>query len=163
MIKKLKFWGKHQAEDHSFISRLCDEKSFFRFFIPDLKHAKKEVIIESPFMANSRIKTIIPTINNLVKRKVKVFIITRDPSILEKSSAIQSSRIIKQLENIGVNVLATTNNHHRKLAIIDRKILWEGSLNILSQTNSREIMRRIKSPFFAQEMFDFLKLKKFIK
>ena len=53
-------------------------------------------------------------------------------------------------------------NHHRKLAIIDRQILWEGSLNILSQIKSREIMRRIEGDNYAQDMFNFLKLKRFI-
>lgn len=48
------------------------------------------------------------------------------------------------------------------LAILDRKILWEGSLNILSQTKNREIMRRIESKEFALEMFNFLKLSRFL-
>ena len=40
-------------------------------------------------------------------------------------------------------------NHHRKLAILDRKVLWEGSLNILSQTRSREIrIKLIKEEFW---------------
>ena len=107
-------------------------------------------------------KTLSPIFKRLVDRGVKVYIITRDPSILENPLANQSSEIIKQFEVMGIHVLATVNNHHRKLAIIDREILWEGSLNILSQTNSREIMRRIESSYFAQEMFDFLNLEKFI-
>ncbi len=162
MIKIFNFGNKSQAEDRSFISRLCDEKSFFKYFIPDLKRAKKEVIIESPFITRQRMKTLTPILKTLVDKGVDVYIITRDPSILDEPLSIQSSQVIKQLEIIGANVLAAANNHHRKLAIIDRKILWEGSLNILSQTNSREVMRRIDSPFFAQEMFDFLNLKKFI-
>jgi hypothetical protein len=46
--------------------------------------------------------------------------------------------------------------------MIDRKILWEGSLNIFSQTNSREIMRRFEDKETALETFEFLKLGKFI-
>ena len=34
---------------------------------------------------------------------------------------------------------------HRKVVVIDREILYEGSLNILSQNNSIEMMRRIES------------------
>jgi hypothetical protein len=54
-------------------------------------------------------------------------------------------------------------NHHRKLAILDKKILWEGSLNILSQIYSREIMRRIDNQDLTLEMFNFLKFYRFIK
>jgi len=63
---------------------------------------------------------------------------------------------------LGVQVLLCVGNHHRKLAILDRKILWEGSLNILSQTHSREIMRRIDSSKLTGEMFKFLKLERWI-
>ncbi len=45
---------------------------------------------------------------------------------------------------------------------IDQNILWEGSLNILSQTRSQEIMRRIESKDLALEMFNFLKLEKYL-
>ena len=47
---------------------------------------------------------------------------------------------------------------HRKLAVIDRAILWEGSLNILSQSNSKEIMRRTKSAFLANQVINFTKM-----
>jgi hypothetical protein len=74
----------------------------------------------------------------------------------------QSEDVIRTFEIMGVQTLLCVGNHHRKLAILDRKILWEGSLNILSQTHSREIMRRIENEEITMEMFNFLKLYKFI-
>ena len=162
MIKIFNFGSKSQVEDRSFISRLCDEKSFFKYFIPDLKRAKKEVIIESPFITRQRMKTLTPIFKTLVNRGVSIYIFTRDPKEHQKPYDWQSEMEIQNFENIGVHTLICKGNHHRKLAIIDREILWEGSLNILSQTKSREIMRRIDSKFLAQEMFDFLKLGKSI-
>jgi hypothetical protein len=75
----------------------------------------------------------------------------------------QAEGAIHYFETIGIQVFVSQNNHHRKLAIIDRQILWEGSLNILSQNNSREIMRRINSDYHAQDMFNFLELGKFVE
>ena len=49
-----------------------------------------------------------------------------------------------------------TYGHHRKLAIIDRSILYEGSLNILSQNDSLEIMQRIEPEELARQMIDFM-------
>ena len=60
-------------------------------------------------------------------------------------------------------VFITKNNHHCKLAFIDRNVLWEGSLNILSQTNSREIMRRIEGENHAPKMFNYHNLGRIIK
>jgi hypothetical protein len=87
---------------------------------------------------------------------------TRDPKEHEENMEYQSEDAISQFERMGVQVLLCIGNHHRKLAILDRKTLWEGSLNILSQNKSREIMRRIESEELAIQMFEFLKLGRFI-
>lgn len=47
---------------------------------------------------------------------------------------------------------------HRKLAIIDGCILWDGSLNILSQAHSKEIMRRPNSAILCKQMASFTRL-----
>lgn len=70
---------------------------------------------------------------------------------------IQAQDTINMLLDLGVGVLFT-GGHHRKLAIIDRNVLWEGSLNILSQNSSCEIMRRIDSRLIALQMLAFIKL-----
>lgn len=87
---------------------------------------------------------------------------TRDPKEHYEGMEYQSEAEISYCETIGIQVLLCTGNHHRKLAILDKKILWEGSLNILSQTYSREIMRRIENKELTMQMFNFLKLSRFI-
>ncbi len=144
-------------------SSLYDEKTFYRKFIEDLSTCQKEVIIESPFISTERAKRLYPTFERLVKQGVRVYILTRDPSEHSESFEVQSESEIRRFEVLGVQVFICTGNHHRKLAILDRKILWEGSLNILSQIKSREIMRRIESQKSALEMFHFLKLGRFIQ
>ncbi len=143
-------------------STLHDEKTFYQKFLQDLEKCQDEVIIESPYITTERMRTFDRIFQKLLKNKVKIYIITRDPKEHEEFMEPQSEDAIKWCEMIGIQVLMCTGNHHRKLAILDKKVLWEGSLNILSQTRSREIMRRINGQEFAQEMFNFLKLGKFL-
>lgn len=146
-----------------FISHLFDEKSFYSYFRKDLLRAKNRVIIESPFISISRMEFLLPIFKKLVNRNVEIYIITKDPKSLLKIMANQSEKVITQLEMLGVHVFVASNNHHRKIAILDNRILWEGSLNILSHKNSREIMRRIEGEKYTKEMFNFLNLGKLIK
>jgi phosphatidylserine/phosphatidylglycerophosphate/cardiolipin synthase-like enzyme len=143
-------------------SILYDETTFYNKFKQDLLEAKQEVIIESPFIATRRLEMLKPVFEALVGRGVQVFIMTRDPLEHDESMLRQAEAGVHYFEVLGVQVLLCEGGHHRKLAMIDRKVLWEGSLNILSQTKSREIMRRIESETMALEMFEFLKLNKFI-
>ena len=140
-------------------SILYDETSFYNRFTKDLMEAKDEVIIESPYITSRRMRLFRPIFKRLVSRGVKVYIMTRDPKEHDLPQEYQSEAEIRNFENIGVQTLLCLGNHHRKLAILDRKVIWEGSLNILSQANSREIMRRIESRKLSEDMFSFLKYK----
>jgi len=147
---------------NSYTSALHDEKSFYKAFLRDLEQCQKEVIIESPFITSGRMKTLWTTLRRLYAKGVKIFIVTRDPKEHLDNYESQSESEIEALETIGIQVLLCTGNHHRKLAIIDRTILWEGSLNILSQIHSREIMRRLEGGGFAVDMFNFLNFGRYI-
>lgn len=128
----------------------------------DLRECRKEVIIESPYITSERMKILTPVFADLIENGVSIYVITRNPKEHDEILAKQAETEIQKFENIGVQTLLCVGNHHRKLAIIDRIILWEGSLNILSQARSREIMRRIQSSELATETFNFLNLNKFI-
>lgn len=103
-----------------------------------------------------------PVLESLIKRGVTVCVITRDPQEHDFPLDEQSEAEIRRFEELGIQTLLCIGNHHRKLAILDRETLWEGSLNILSQSVSREIMRRIPGKELAMQMFEFLRLDKFL-
>jgi hypothetical protein len=143
-------------------SQLYDQDGFYTAFLKDLNKCQHEVIIESPFITRRRLETVLPTIQKLKKRRVRVVVNTRNPLETEKDHMRDGSMYaIAKLQHLGVQVLFT-GGHHRKLAILDRQILWEGSLNILSQNDSCEVMRRISSVQLAWQMTRFIGIDKFI-
>src|SRR3989339_348644 len=146
---------------NNFTTALHDEKTFYKAFLRDLDQATEEIIIESPFITSYRMRMLWPALRRAYSKGIKVYVITRDPNDHSDGYELQSEYEIEALEALGIQVLLCTGNHHRKLAIIDRKILWEGSLNILSQIHSREIMRRLDGGGFAVEMFNYLNFGKY--
>ncbi|MBW7956047.1 hypothetical protein H3C66_04925 [Patescibacteria group bacterium] len=142
-------------------SSLHDESTFYPQFVEDLLHAQHEVVVESPYITAERMKLLFPIFQRLVNRGLKVYIFTRDPQEHSLALEYQSEVEIQKFEELGVQVFLCTGNHHRKIAILDRMILWEGSLNILSQTKSREFMRRINDKKTTKETLKFLNLERF--
>ena len=102
-------------------------------------------------------ETFYPIFSQILDCGIKIHIITRDPIEHNEEYKHQATEEILQCAEMGINMVLMKGFHHRKIAIIDRKILWEGSLNILSQINSLEIMRRIEEKRIAREMLNFLK------
>ncbi|NCN58292.1 hypothetical protein GW940_00050 [Candidatus Microgenomates bacterium] len=128
----------------------------------DLKRCRKEVIIESPYITAFRMELLYPTVKDLQNRDVKIHIITRDPVEHEEFYRHQATNEILTCYEMGINIVMLRGYHHRKLAILDRKTLYEGSLNILSHNRSMEIMRRIEGKEWAEEMFRFAGLNSLI-
>lgn len=144
--------GKHDG------GNLYNEKTFYHYFIKDMMNAKKEVIIYSPFVSKFRTDYLKRTIVKLREKNIEVFIFTRPVDITTYDTIIhdQLQVALDRYEEMGVNVCYLSGYIHEKVAIIDREILWEGSLNILSQRASREMMRRTESESSAIEVIKHL-------
>lgn len=133
---RLPFFRRSESQDLT-TSQLFDEKTFYRKFLKDVTYCRSELIIESPFIT------------------------TRPPIEHEDYLRNEAEVALSALNRAGVTILLT-GGHHRKVAIIDRAILWEGSLNILSYNQSCEVMRRISSPKIAQDMLRFIGIERHI-
>ena len=149
------FRQTHSQGSDLLSSQLFNEKTFYPAFEKDLRNCGSELIIESPFITRRRYQSLLPTLQKLKARKVRIIINTKDPHELDENRREEAYRVIASLQRKGIQVIYT-NGHHRKLAIIDRSILYEGSLNILSQNRSTEIMRRTESVRMAWEMVRFI-------
>ena len=137
-------------------TELFNERTFYGEFLKDLSRAKEKIIIESPFITINRIEIFTPIFQGLVSKGIKIAIITRDPIEHDESIKYHATDAILTCKELGAQITLLKGKHHRKLAIIDNNILWEGSLNILSQSHSKEIMRRIYNPYEVSKMKSFL-------
>lgn len=141
-------------------SRLFNNETFYRSFTNDLRYAKRRVYIESPFITKRRIDELLPILEGLRHRGIEITVNTRCPDEHDGEYIEQASNGIHAMQGLGVRVLYTVK-HHRKLAVVD-DVLWEGSLNILSQNDSCEIMRRTVSSVLVEEMLRFTGAAKYV-
>ncbi|HLZ14963.1 MAG TPA: phospholipase D-like domain-containing protein [Candidatus Saccharimonadales bacterium] len=141
---------------------LYDQNTFYKAFGRDLSSAQQEVIIESPFITEKRMNVLLPIFIKMRRRNVKVIVNTRNPNEHEGDYYRQAINAVSAMQDLGIIVLYT-RGHHRKLAIIDRKIVYEGSLNILSFSDSCEIMRKIVSETIAMQLCKFIAIDRYIR
>jgi phosphatidylserine/phosphatidylglycerophosphate/cardiolipin synthase-like enzyme len=141
---------------------LFNQDTFYKAFLKDIKKAKTIVLIESPFITEKRLSFFLPIFRTLIKRGVRIVINTKPFEEHNPLLFDQVQGAVASLQAMGVEVYMTIG-HHRKLAIIDSEILWEGSLNILSQNDSCEIMRRMVSKNVAFETLRYIDFKKWSK
>jgi hypothetical protein len=151
-------WRKQMCNS----SKLYDQNTFYTAFERDLKHCKQELIIESPFITARRMNALLPFFARLRKRGVSIIVNTRNPAEHNGDYYYQSLDAVTTMQAIGITILYTVG-HHRKLAVIDREMFYEGSLNILSYSDSCEIMRRIVSSSETEMLIKFIGIKKNVR
>lgn len=105
--------------------------------------------------------TLLPTLIKLRRNGVRIVVNTRNPEEHDYKYEEQATLAVQAMQEIGIKVLYTVR-HHCKLAIIYEEILWLGSLNILSQNDSCEIMRRMKLKIDCEATIRFIRLSKIL-
>ncbi len=138
---------------------LCNERNFWRCFYKDMENACKSVHIVSPFITIKRSGNLSKCFRDLINRGVKIVIHTRH--VWDHDNAymkLHAKLAIVVLRSMGVE-FSFISRTHSKLAIIDRRICWAGSLNILSWNNTPEQMTRFDCSKTADEFIRELGLR----
>jgi superfamily II DNA or RNA helicase len=127
---------------------IFDDKTFNPVYTTDISSAQREVIIVSPFLSLRRVHS---ALNYLVNNKVKTIVITRPIENYVEKDKSKISECIEMLKQNEI-VVKTKANIHQKFAIIDQRIIWYGSINLLGYGKSEESIMRIESIDIANEL-----------
>jgi len=79
-------------------SSLFDQNTFYRAFERDLRHARQEVVIESPFIAANRMEVLLPILSKLSRRGIRIVVNTRHPDEHEVDYRHQAFEAVASLK-----------------------------------------------------------------
>jgi superfamily II DNA or RNA helicase len=147
---------KGDAVDSEAVDIIYDRENFLPLFSNDMLNAKKEILIVSPYVKKRRVMQMAQYIDAALGNNVRVIVITRpieDFKEKEQSAIVAALDILKDM---GIKVVFKSNIH-QKFAIMDQKILWYGSINLLSFGNSEESIMRLDSYNIANELIKSIK------
>lgn len=128
---------------------LYNETNFYGAFRKDLRGARERIVIYSPFIHINRLADIAADLRAVIDRGIQVVIVTRK---IHQEEA-QKVQLIREIERVGTEVVQRAGLHE-KLAFIDDRVVWFGSLNILSQRASSEQMIRFGNREFTLKLME---------
>ena len=132
-----------------------DEGTFYPAFTRDLEHAGDSVLVFSPFMTGRGTSRWVDYFRVALQRGVTIRIVTRPSAEFGGSSEEETEDAIDQLRDLGITIDLRARMHE-KVAFIDNRILWLGSLNILSHRDTSECMVRLTGETLCKQLFEFI-------
>lgn len=120
---------------------IVTQDDFYPLLIRDAQATRSQVVIYSPFLTQNRIAMLQPTLLSAQERGVRVYVITKPLQERPARSTAEFRFLERSLEECGVMVIHK-RNMHEKLVFLDDDVLWSGSLNPLSHSDTQEVMER---------------------
>ena len=120
------------------------DTTMWKQFFKDLESANHRLIIQSAFIGINRMKDYWAPLRRCVRRNVSVCVFLQQPERWNGPDAPPVSNfeaLAEGLENEGVHVTLKPEIHE-KLMVVDESVLWDGSLNYLSHTRSKDRIHR---------------------
>jgi superfamily II DNA or RNA helicase len=130
---------------------IFDKDNFLPVFNQDINAAKKEILIVSPFVRKMRTLQMTKHLKVVLEKKARVLIVTRPKEDFKPKDHATIQRTLNLLTDCGASVVFKSNIH-QKFAVMDQKVVWYGSINLLSYGSAQESIMRIESANIANEL-----------
>jgi len=133
------------------IDIIFNKQSFMPVYSNDLISAEREIIIVSPFITKKGVLHMMEYLRAALEKKVKVVVVTRPKEDFKGKNPAGLVEALELLKEEKIS-LVLRSNIHQKFAVMDQKLVWYGSINLLSFGSSEESIMRLESPNVAHEL-----------
>lgn len=145
------YTAKADSRPFEATNAIFDSHNFLTVFNHDISSAKSEIVIVSPYITKRRLYQMMDILSLGINNGAKLVIITRSESDYKENDKRSFQDMIDDIRNTGADVIFKPDIH-QKFAVIDQRIVWYGSINLLSFGNSEESIMRLDSLNIANEL-----------
>jgi regulator of replication initiation timing len=143
--------AKGDSKPFESINAIFNNNNFLTVFNNDILSAKNEIIIVSPYIGKRRLAQMLNILMTAINNGARVTVITRPETDYKEKDRISVQEMTASLKNSEISVVLKANIH-QKFAVIDQRIVWYGSVNLLSFGSSEESIMRLESLNIANEL-----------
>lgn len=133
------------------VNAIFDLDSYEPVYLRDLREAREEIVISSQTLNT-------PKVNQLIRLseerpELKITVVTWAPEVYRYGRDEVRIELMNRLKAAGFKLLTVEDNCER-FAIIDRDIVWYGSMNLLSKADVEDNLMRVVSKEIAAELLE---------
>ncbi len=130
---------------------IFDIDSYADVYRNDLLTAEKEILISSPAISGKKVYEIIHLLREKQEAGIKIVIVTWKPDCYGYGDSVYWQELQEQMRKAGfdMNLVEDYCEHY---CIIDRQVVWYGSMNFLGKEDAEDNLMRIADGKIAHEL-----------
>ena len=132
---------------------IFDNNSYMSVFERDMTEAGREIVISSPGISAKGVRRILKNLGERHDAGVKITLLTLPAEGYPKEHIEKTKELLAELRALGATVMEKPGMHEH-FAVIDREIVWYGSVNLLSNAKEEDNLMRVKSREIGQELLE---------
>lgn len=132
---------------------IFDMDTYAPIYHRDLTEAEHEIVISSPSLSRKKVQYLMNLLKPRQEEGIKVSIVTYHPDTYKYGGDTVRMNLLHQLQHAGFSIQYVHQNCE-KFAVIDRRIVWYGSMNLLSKEDIDDNLMRVVDTSIAEELLE---------
>ena len=141
------------ASGHQTVNAIYDRGNYTETFERDLIEAEREIVIASPGLRRHKVERMLSLLKSRQEAGVRVAVITLHPDCVRFDDPADLWAMIDEKKNSGVTV-TLTESESEHYAVIDKKLVWHGGMNLLGKEDAWDNLIRVESIQAAAELLE---------
>ena len=142
---------KDGDSEDAIASTIYDETNYLEYLIQDIKLAKENILISSPYLQKKKIDEIKEVLFKRYRSGTRITLCIKTLGEYENKHNNQFIGFINEMKKEGIDIIQIPNNH-LKFMVVDNVIVWYGDINILGRSYNDSSLIRIKDEVLANEL-----------
>ena len=134
---------------------IFDSDTYRPVFEQDLREAVETVLISSPTLSRKRIENLVELLLPAQEQGLKAAVITWHPDMYRYGNDENRLLLLESLRTAGFEIQYAEETCQR-FAVIDERVVWYGSMNLLSRDDVEDNIMRLESREVAEELLGMM-------
>lgn len=132
---------------------IFDIDTYAEVYNQDLLTASKEIILSSPAISGRKVNELLALLSERQERGLRVIVVTCAPYRYRYGDSAYWFELHERMRRSGLEV-NLTEDYCECFCVIDRKVVWYGSMNFLGKEDAEDNLMRVCSEHIANELLE---------
>ncbi len=132
---------------------IYDAETYHDRYQQDLYAARTEIILSSPVISGKKVDELIDLLQEKQLNGLKVIIVTWKPDMYGFGDSAYWMELQERMRNAGFE-MNLVENYCAHYCIIDRELVWYGSMNFLGKEDAEDNLMRVSDKGIATELLE---------